>query len=230
MERLAGLPLALSLANVALRKRLELGQDVAAAVDYVIKSLERRGLSGLDRLAGAGSGETIAALLGSTLERLDPKARSRLAELAVFPESTDIPLAMVHLLWAKTADFAAAATEDLLIRLSDLSLAAPGLERETVRLHPLVREFMGSKQGDALAGVHGQLLDACWQRFGLASWADLPAESRVPLALPGVPSGRRRPFDRAGGPALSVRLAPSQVRGDRSHCAHRRSPMIARSR
>ncbi len=176
VERLAGLPLSLGLANAALRKRLKSDQDGAGAVDHVMRTLERRGLAGLDRLAGAGPDEAIADLLESTLERLDPKARNLLAELAVFREDTDIPLTLVEVLWARTNDFSAVETKHLLTRLSDLALVAPGLAATTVRLHPLVREFVWIREDGFLAAVHAQLLQACWRHFHLTSWTDLPAD------------------------------------------------------
>jgi hypothetical protein len=107
--------------------------------------------------------------------------RQRYLELAVFPEDTDIPLAAIQTYWQGTGDLKEREVEEICLYLSDLSLVLPwNPEHATVRLHDVLRSYLIQRAEKQLPALHQRLLDAHYEHYHLARWADLPrSESYV---------------------------------------------------
>ena len=86
----------------------------------------------------------------------------RFAELAVFPEDVDIPVGIAARLWAQRGELGEIESEELLIRLQNLSLLVSlDLDQKTFRFHDTVRHFLQDQAGkEALAGLHKLMLQA----------------------------------------------------------------------
>ena len=115
--------------------------------------------------------QAVRATLRASLELLNANESARYQELAVFPEDVDIPLDTVHTLWAATGRLKEFDTEELCLRLSDLSLLLrfDALKR-TIRVHDVIRGYLQHEVGPGLPALHAQLLDA----YGCTRWAELP--------------------------------------------------------
>jgi hypothetical protein len=98
---------------------------------------------------------TVEETLERSLKLLADEARHRYAELAIFPEDTDIPLAAVAALW----HFDEFDTEELARRLDELALAEFDLRSGTLAMHDVLRSLMAKRLVDATA-VHARLVDA----------------------------------------------------------------------
>ena len=97
-----------------------------------------------------------------SVDRLKPDDRRRYLELAVFPEDTDVPLTALRSLW-KLDDFDA---EELAQRLHKFSLLRFNLQTGTLRLHDVIRSWLG-EQVSAPAELHQRLVDAWSDRCNL---------------------------------------------------------------
>jgi len=184
-KRLGEWPLLLGLANRVLRNRVEdLHQPLTKAIEWVNRSLDRRGLTAFDAHDPRAREQAVSKCLGVSLELLDSDEEARYGELAVFLEDVDVPLATVAKLWERTGGLDDYDTEALCERLHRLSL----LQRfdpnaRVIRLHDVVRGYLIGEQGQGLAAVHNALLEAhrpsSGERgseagAGACEWADLP--------------------------------------------------------
>jgi WD40 repeat protein len=97
-----------------------------------------------------------------SLELLTESERIRFEELAAVAEDAEIPVDFIARLWAEAGGLAAFETEDLLSRLSSLSLLLDlDLQKRILRLHDTVRHFLQAKVGkDGLLTLHKRLLPA----------------------------------------------------------------------
>src|SRR5262249_2640135 len=112
-RRLGEWPLLLELANATLRHRIARGDTLDGALQYLNRSLNRRGITRFDPLNEAKIARTIEISLESLHE-----GRQHCYELAVFPENTNIPVTALQSLWGLD-DFD---TEELVQSMHDLSL------------------------------------------------------------------------------------------------------------
>ena len=174
--RLGEWPLLLKLANAALRDRVHGGQSLSAALAYLNRALDRRGLTFFDARDAGARRQAVSNTIELSIERLSEREQARFTELAVFPEDVDVPLATLERLWARTGGFDDLDTENLCERLHRLSLAlAFDPTVRYIRLHDVIRQYLVHRAGDRLADLHGQLLDAHTPDSG--RWADLrPAD------------------------------------------------------
>jgi WD40 repeat protein len=180
-KRLGEWPLLLELANRALRHRVEdLLQSLARALEWVNKSLDKRGLTTFDARDPQAREQAVSKCLGVSMELLDPNERARFGELSVFAEDIEIPLVTLMKLWGRTGGLDDFDTEALCERLDRLSL----LQRfdpnaRVIRLHDVVRGYLIGEQGEHLAVVHDALLESHRPSSDRASyaaaalWADL---------------------------------------------------------
>ena len=81
-------PLLLKLAAGVIRARLELGDTLERALDYANRTYEKRGLSAFDPKDAVKRSDAVAKSIAATLELLDQVERTRLNELAIFPEDS----------------------------------------------------------------------------------------------------------------------------------------------
>jgi WD40 repeat protein len=171
--RLGEWPLLLRLVNSALRSRIDNDkQSPRDAVAWINKALDKRGLAYFDARNSDERHHAVVKTIGVSLDLLNDKERERYGELAIFPEDVEIPLATLEKLWAKTGGFDEFDTEELCSRLNRFSLLwSYDANQRRIRLHDVVRKFLIDQQGDKLASIHSQLLDAHSSR-----WAEMPAD------------------------------------------------------
>ena len=195
--RLGEWPLLLNLANGALRNRIERGQPVYQALASIDQTLAKRGLTAFDARDAAAREQAVRLTIGVSLERLTAAEQTRYLELAVFPEDLDVPLAAVAGLWAHTGNLEAFECEDLYLRMHSLSLLLDlNLERQTLRLHDVMRAYLIGEAAAALPALHGQLVDAYTASLPASPSTDPAASSPVvggpssvvALAVVGSPS------------------------------------------
>ena len=172
--RLGEWPLLLKLANAALRDRVDNGgQSLAAALVYINKALDRRGLTFFDARDAVARHQAVEKTIALSIERLSDSEQRRFMELAVFPEDVDVPLQTLEKLWGRTGGLDDLDTENLSERLNRLSLTLSfDPTRRCVRLHDVIRQYLVHRLGDGLVALHFELLDA--HRPGTGAWADLP--------------------------------------------------------
>ncbi|WP_284750128.1 NB-ARC domain-containing protein [Amycolatopsis sp. RTGN1] len=153
-------PLALSLANAALRRAERDGADVADAAERLLRRLRDLGPTALDVADAARRDRAVAATLESSLGLLGER-RIRAVELAIFPEDTEIPVDLVVLLWRTTAGLTPDESDRLCHELAELSLIIWRGDRAKFRLHDVIRTYLRHECGQARRReLNQKLLDA----------------------------------------------------------------------
>ena len=202
-QRLGEWPLLLALVGAAMRQRIDRGDSLAGALDYVNRALDRRGITAFDRERAADRHQAVASTVGVSLELLSESDRRRCEELAVFPEDEAVPIRAVGELWGLD-EFD---TEEVLGRLDSGSLVIFDLRTAAVRLHDVMRAYFARCLGARATEAHQRLLDAwpdarrlphayAWRWFGY----HLAAAGRVRelAALLGDVDWLRRKLDAVG--------------------------------
>lgn len=161
-ERLGEWPLLLELAASTMRSRVKAGATVEESLKYLEKKLDRQGITAFDQCNPSDRSQAFSKTIEISLELLSSDCRQRSFDLGIFPEDTDIPLAVLSQLWSLD-DFE---VEELTGELANLSLLTLNLQTGSVRLHDVVRQYFASKLGDQVA-LHGRLVDAWGNRFHL---------------------------------------------------------------
>ncbi len=175
VARLGEWPLLLRLANGFLRKRVKHGEALMAAVASLDERLDRHGLIAFDTRNPTERHQAVAATLGASFDLLAMEERIRYAELAIFPEDVDIPLATLARLWGSTGGYDVLDTEELCERLSDLSLLLHyDLAARSIRLHDVIHRFLQHSHASQLVAWHVMLLDAHRPMSG--DWAEMPID------------------------------------------------------
>jgi WD40 repeat protein len=175
--RLGEWPLLLQLVNSALRSRIDNDkQSPRDAVAWINKALDKRGLAYFDARNSDERHRAVVRTIGVSLDLLTEPERERYAELAIFPEDVEIPLATLEKLWSRTGGFDEFDTEELCSRLNGFSLLwSYDANQRRIRMHDVVRKFLIDQQGDKLHSVHEKLLDA-YRTIAPSAWAQMPAE------------------------------------------------------
>jgi WD40 repeat protein len=171
--RLGEWPLLLKLVNGALRERVQAGgQSLEAALAFVNKALDKRGLTFFDARDASSRHRAVAQTLGLSLAQLGDAERARFEELAVFPEDQIIPLATLERWWGRSGGLDEIDTESLCDRLHRLSLLlAFDPAARTIRLHDVIRQFLLTRVGERARALHADLLEALRPAGG--DWAGL---------------------------------------------------------
>jgi WD40 repeat protein len=163
--RLGEWPLLLRLVNRVLQRRvLRQSQPLPAALEYVERALDHRGLTAFDPRGAQKRDEAVGKTLEISFEALSEEEHKRYLELAVFPQDADVPLNTVAQLWRITGNLGELETEEICSRLHALSLLLDfDLTTRRIRLHDVMRKFLAG-QLKSLASVHAKLI---------AAWGDL---------------------------------------------------------
>ncbi|MGZ5185983.1 MAG: TIR domain-containing protein [Caldimonas sp.] len=173
--RLGEWPLLLKLVNGALRERVNAGgQSLAAALAFVNKALDKRGLTFFDARDSGSRHRAVAQTLDLSLAQLGDAERIRLDELTVFAEDQVIPLATLERWWDR-AGMDEIDTESLCDRLHRLSLLlAFDPAGRTIQLHDVIRKYLLTQVGERAPALHADLLEALRPAGG--DWFALAAD------------------------------------------------------
>ena len=116
--RLGRWPILLDLTGSTLRKRVRLGDTPKDALDFVNRSLDRKGGESFDQtMVSSDRSQSLARTIEVSLDFLSPDQSQHYKELVVFPEEA-IPLKQAATLWGiELLD-----AEDLAMELHDLAL------------------------------------------------------------------------------------------------------------
>ena len=161
-ERLGGHPLMLALACDAMDQRMERGDDLAKALTWVNKALDRRGMEAFDSTDTTQRNRAISRTIDMSVELLTERERTQYFQLAIFPEDEAVPLNATCMLW-NLDEFDA---EALLERLFDLSLLKFDIRAGEFSLHDVLRVYMQDHLRNA-PELHGQLIDGWEDLFDL---------------------------------------------------------------
>ena len=151
-------PLLLKLAAGVIRGRLERDDTFEKALEYVTRLYNKRGLVAFDPKEAAERNDAAAKSIEASLEQLDKddkEGRTRLRELAIFPENTDVPLHMIELLWGLD-DLDTQQTVEL---LANYGLVDLDLREGLVRLHDEIHLYLKRAISGETAVLHARLLD-----------------------------------------------------------------------
>ena len=74
-----------------MRQRIARGDSPERALDYAVRSLEKRGITAFDRADAVERAEAVTRTLGASLDLLTADDQRRCAELSIFPEDTANP-------------------------------------------------------------------------------------------------------------------------------------------
>ncbi len=162
VSRLGQWPLLIKLAGSAMRQRIDRGDTLDNALDFVVRTLDKRGITAFDREQASGREDAVRRTVGASLDFLKPEEQHRYAELAIFRAGEVIPITTVATLW-QLDDID---SEDFVRKLDDLALVEFDLRRATLRLHDVLHVFMAGQLSDASA-VHGKLIDAWGNPYNL---------------------------------------------------------------
>ena len=180
-HRLGNWPLLLKLTNGTLRDRIsKTNQSLEAALNYVNKALDKRGLTAFDIHNAAARDQAVGQTLGLSLEMLTDDEYHCFTELVIFPDEVNIPFGVLEKLWSASNGHPNMDVETLSQRLSQLSLLAhfdPNIGYIT--LHKIVRSFLAQSQKKNIAQLHAQFLtviaaDLPSDETGKPHWAKLP--------------------------------------------------------
>jgi WD40 repeat protein len=184
IQQLGCWPLLLTLARSMLTTQVKrLGKTPEQALVLAQHAYKDRGMVAFhlgDQIERQRSADVCLEVNLRQLEEWVPpryQARQRYLELAVFPEDTNISLSTLQTYWQGTGGLHTWETEELCLRLSDLSLVLPwNVKHGTVRLHDVLRRYLIQQAGKHLPALHDRLLDAYQQAYGMTRWADLPQD------------------------------------------------------
>jgi WD40 repeat protein len=167
-------PVLLGLANRAIVKAVGYGSSVDGALRRILDRLADAGPTAFDVDNRHHRGRAVAATVRAGLDLVDPATAERFTELAIFAEDTDIPFAVLELLW-REAGLSSQDVRRMCEELADLSLVQ-GYRPEpgSVRIHDVIRGYLMHTAGaERLTAVHGRLLREAGHVVRSAWW-DLP--------------------------------------------------------
>jgi WD40 repeat protein len=175
LEKLAGRfgewALLLRLANRLLRQETDPqdgGAPLATAIDTLGRFYDEIGLKAFDALNEDNRNAAAALSIGASLSRLDADKGEvdRFAELTIFAEDEDIPVATIARLWQTTGGLNETASSFLLTKIDRLALFNRYDRRlGFVRLHDVMRKFLREKVGGEGLKAHNKAWLAAYGRL-----------------------------------------------------------------
>jgi WD40 repeat protein len=158
-----------------MRERLSAGELLEETITEFEQRLSRRGLTGFDPEDAAQRNHAIHACVEASLEDLRKSDLDRFAELAILPEDAKVPFDVIEALWHETGDLDSDSTDDLITRLSRLSLLHE-LDRKarTLRLHDNMVWYLRDRIGvEGCRSAHDAIIRA-FRRRCTVGWETLP--------------------------------------------------------
>ncbi len=173
-RRLKEWPLLLALANGILRNRIKRHHQANAdALTYLNHALDKRGLVAFDPSQPQERHQAIGLTLEVSFALLSNEEYRRYLKLAIFPENIPLPFDVIHRLWRTVAELEELDTEEICLKLYELSLLRScDLIRRQTQLHDVIRGYLRNKMGNALSLFQQQFLNT----YSITRWADLPAD------------------------------------------------------
>jgi len=157
--RLGKWPLLLKLVNRQVGSWIGKGLDLHEAIRRAENVLTAKGLTYFDLKDAKFRIQASSLTLEVSLERLPKEDQERFAELAIFPEDANVPLAVLERLWQLDSF----EVEEIGSRFFDLSLLRNlDLRSGTIRLHDVIRAYLQKKSESHLPA---------WRRPGLSGRA-----------------------------------------------------------
>ena len=164
-HRLGDWPLALELARAMMAQRTNQGASADLAAKRMLAILDKKGVSALKDGTAEPRHQSIANVLEASIDRLSGEDQRRLVELSIFHDDVAIPLDAAGAVWG-IDDLA---TEETAQHLAQLSLVKQDLDRETLRMHDVMRSWLAISLRDT-ARLHSRLVDS-WP-----DWLQLPSQ------------------------------------------------------
>lgn len=156
-RRLGEWPILLKLVASQIRERVERGDTLKGALDYIHRALDKRGGGVFDSANPVARDKAIETTVGASLDFITAQDRRRCIELSVFPQSRPIPLSALGALWG-TDGFE---TEETTQQLDSAGLIDFDLKTANIRIHDVLQSFLRSKLGDEKA-VRARLVHEGW--------------------------------------------------------------------
>jgi TIR domain/NB-ARC domain/APAF-1 helical domain len=177
-DRLGNWAQMLGIANGWICSRVSRGEPVGDTIVAFEQRILARGLTAFDPKDQQQRNRAIRACVEASLEDLANEELARFGELAVLPEDESVPLRVVEQLWHETGGFESYATEDLALRLDELSLLQKlDLGNRTLRLHDNMIWYLRDRIGrDACRAAHAAMVRALAAKCG-GEWEKLPREN-----------------------------------------------------
>jgi WD40 repeat protein len=173
-HRLGEWALLLKLVNGALREQVDAGSPLSEAFAFVNEGLDEEGISAFNLEHQEGRHAAVDRTIALSLRLLSSEEQARYAELAIFPEDVDVPLATVTRYWQATGTLSDFKAKNLCGKLARLSLLLRyDLAAKIIRLHDVVRSYLQHTHAANLPTWHTALLDAHRPTDG---WPTLPAD------------------------------------------------------
>ncbi|MEM9953163.1 MAG: hypothetical protein AAF846_16280 [Chloroflexota bacterium] len=155
-ERLGEWALMLEIVNGMLREALDFGDSLVSALQFVNDVLDEEGIYGIETETDDERRHSAEGVLSASFRQLKIEEKSRLFELAIFVDDSDIPLTSVGALW----DMKGTRVRKQIIRFARYSFVKYDAETQTIRLHDVVREVLETKlkTEQAPTTVHARLI------------------------------------------------------------------------
>jgi WD40 repeat protein len=155
-QRLGEWPLLLELVGAQIRLHLAHRKSLETALDSVNRALDQKGVTTFDSKDPKERQQSMTRTIDVSLDLLAPDERQHYIDLAIFPEDTSIPLAALQALW-KLDD---TDTEHVAIRLATCSLLRFDGQAGSIRLHGVIRKYLGERLAGAASTRHARLVDS----------------------------------------------------------------------
>ncbi len=164
-------PLLMNLIRTELNELLEIEDySLPEAIAEVRAALQEEGFVAFDREDKANRNRAIGISLEVSLKRLG-NLRMRYLELAVFPEDEDIPFVAIERLWG----ISVTKTKRVLRKMQRLSLFNRYYpEKQTVRLHDVIRHYLMIEMRETLPALHLRLLNTYHRTLTGDGWHTVP--------------------------------------------------------
>jgi len=175
-------PLLLAIVNGVLREEAP-HVGVAVSAQNALTALTEYGPGALDVTVVNERSHAVRGTISLGVDKLGDDAAERFAELAVLP-TAEVDVALVTRLWSATAGLTGAASWQLCVQLTSLSLVRYQPSRNTITVHTVVHTFLRALLGpERSAGIHAKFLDSVGSRLsithdGTVAWWALSPEDR----------------------------------------------------